>query len=232
MIHNYLISLSIFLLTTQLHFSQQKDPDELLSKVKSEFQKVQDYSVDVKINVDVEFIKVPKSNAVIYFKQPDKISLKSDGFAMLPRKGFDFSPTSLLRNDYTAIYEKEEMLNGIKTSVVKVIPLGSTEDVILSTLWIDEERNFIRKIESTTKSSGTFTIELDYDDKFNYALPSKMVFNFNIDKMNLPSTMMGETEKRKDKDERNRDTLTRGKVIVEYSNYKVNEGIPDSNFDE
>ena len=222
----------IFLAINFLIVPQKKDPDKILLKVVANFEKIKDYEVDVNIKVDVEFLKVPESNAKIFFKQPDKIALKSEGFAMLPKNGFNFSPASLLKDDYTSIYEKEEILNDHKTAVIKVIPLGTNADVILSTLWIDEEKNVIRKIESTTKINGTFTIDFSYDEKMNYPLPSKMVFLFNIDKMNLPAGMMGETETKKKSKISLGSTITKGKVYVNYSNYKVNNGIPDSVFEE
>ncbi len=133
---------------------------------------------------------------------------------------------------YTSIYEKEEILNDRKTAVIKVIPLGTNADVILSTLWIDEEKNFIRKIESTTKINGTFIIDFSYNEKMSYPLPSKMIFSFNIDKMNLPTGMMGEPETKKESKASLGSTITKGKVYVNYSNYKVNKGIPDSVFEE
>lgn len=213
-------------------YPQNKDPQQILNNVISKFNKVQDYEVDVNIRVDVEFLKVPESTAKIFFRQPDKISLKSDGFAMIPRNGFNSSPTSLLKDEYTAIFEKVEMIDGRKLTLVKVIPLGTSSDVILSTLWIDEEQNVIRKVESTTKINGTFIIEFSYDEKVDYALPSKMVFSFNIDKMNFPSSMMGNTDTRRKRTDKPADSLTKGKVFVHYSNYRVNIGIPDSVFDE
>lgn len=224
--------LFLIMISGLIIFPQKKDPADILNKVISNFKKVQDYQVDVNIIVDVEFLKVPESNARIYFKQPDKISLKSDGFAMLPRKGFDFSPSTLLKGDYTAIYERDDKLNEYNNAVIKVIPLGNSDDVILSTLWVDEEKSIIRKIESTTKMNGTFTIELQYDEKIKYALPSEMVFVFNIDKMNLPSTMIGESETKKKRNKIPGDSLTKGRVKVSYSNYIVNEGIPDNVFTE
>jgi len=213
-------------------YPQNKEPDKILKDVINKFNKVKDYEVDLIIKVDVEFLKVPESSAKIFFKQPDKISLKSDGFAMLPRNGFDFSPNSLLKGDYTALYEKEEKIDGRVLTLIKVIPLGTSSDVILSTLWIDEGKKVIRKVESTTKMSGTFTIDLEYDDKLNFALPSQMIFSFNVDKMNFPSAMIGETDTRKKRSKMHGDTLTKGKVYVSYSDYKVNKGISDSVFEE
>lgn len=225
--------ISLFLLVVNFGFSQSKDPNEIIDAVITNFNKVNNYKVDVNIKVDVEFIKVPETKAKIYFKQPDKVHLEADGFAMLPKNGMEFSPSSLIKKDYTAIYEQDVDLNGYKTSIVKVIPIGDQGEVILSTYWIDQSKKLIRKVESTTKTNGTFTIDFTYDDKIKYPLPSKIVFSFNMDKLNLPATITGETSNQKsDKKNKNSDLRTKGNVIVSYSNYVVNKGIPDEIFEK
>lgn len=221
----------IFLLITQITFTQSKDPNEILKGVIKNFDRVQDYVVDVNIKVDVQSIKVPETKAKIYFKQPDKVHLESEGFAMLPKDGMQFSPSALLKNDYTAIYEKDVDLSGIKTSIVKIIPSGDRSEVILSTLWIDQSKKIIRKVESTTKSNGTFTIDFTYDDITKFPLPSQIVFFFNLDKMNLPSANK-DSESDKNKKKRGLDSTTKGKVVVKYSNYVVNKGVEDSIFEQ
>jgi outer membrane lipoprotein-sorting protein len=223
----------MFFVFFQLGFSQSKDPNEILNAVITNFNKVNDYQVDVNIKVDVEFIKVPETKAKIYFKQPDKVHLEADGFAMLPKNGMEFSPSAFIKKDYTAIYEQDVDLNGYKTSIVKVIPLGDQGEVILSTLWIDQKKQVIRKVESTTKTNGTFSIDFSFDDKIKYPLPSKIIFSFNMDKMNIPSTITGETTNEKqDKKSKNSGSTTKGQVIVNYSNYVVNKGISDSIFED
>ena len=228
------MKLLLFLLfVTNLVFTQSKDPDKILENVVDNFSKVQDYSVDVNIKIDVEFIKVPETKAKIFFKQPDKIHLESDGFAMLPKNGMEFSPTALITKEHTAIYEKDVVLNGVNTSLIKVIPLGDQGDVILSTLWVDQVMNVIRKVESTTKTNGTFTIDFSYAKDLKYPLPSEIIFSFNVDKMNIPATISGETAPKNPKKKKGRsDGVTKGKVIVKYNNYEVNKGIADSIFEK
>ncbi len=222
----------LVLLTISLGFSaaQNKDPEQILEEVKKTFTKVEDYVVDVNIRVDVDFLKAPETNAKIYFKQPGKVHLESEGFALLPKEGMDFSPVGLLKDEYTAIYQRADTIDGYKTDVIKVIPLSDASNVILTTLWIDESKHIIRRVESTPKIGGTFSIELKYDkSKTDYPLPSSMIFTFNVDRMNLPKSMTGEMNEDKPKDEKK---TTTGKVYISYKNYKVNKGIPDSVFEE
>ena len=142
----------------------------------------------------------------------------------------DITPVGLLKEKYSAIYQKEDTVNGKETSVIKVIPLNEKSDIVLTTLWIDQTKNIIRKAESTTKINGTFTIELKYDNKLNYPLPSEMIFSFNIDRMNIPRGISGEIESGNAKDKKSKNTT--GRVFIKYSNYKVNQGIPDRIFED
>lgn len=221
-----ILILLIFCFTS---FSQSKDPNVILNKVKEKFNTVKDYVVDVKIKIDVEFIKAPVTEAKIYFKQPDKIHFESENFALLPKEGINFSPSALLKDNYTAVYSKEDTVDGFKTSVVKVIPLNEQSKIVLTTLWIDQKDELIRKIETTAKTGGTFSIELKYNNNFNYPLPSHMEFNFNVDRMNIPQGINSDLQEDK---KRSNGEKRSGKVIIDYSNYKINEGIPDRIFEE
>ncbi len=224
----------ILLLVTTISFAQNLKPEDVLDKVKENFEKVKDYEVDVKIKVDVNFLKVPESKATIFYKNPDKIRLKSEGFALLPKEGLNFSPYSFLKGDYTSIFDKEKDVDGKPCYSIKIIPLGDRGDLILTTLLIDKEKYIIRKIESTTKTNGTFSIDLKYDNNIKYPLPSSMIFAFNVQKMQMPKEITGDIggEDSSEKENQHKGRTTMGKVYINYSDYKVNEGIPDSVFED
>ena len=209
---------------------QTKDPDKILNEVKKNFEKIEDYSVDVTIKLDVSFLKVPDTKAKIYYKKPDKVNIESKQFALLPRRALDISPTSLLKGKYTAIFDKFETLNGVKTAVIKTIPLGESSEVVLSTFWIDLADYVVRKVEISTKVNGTFTINLNYNSQTKFKqLPSSIIFSFNVSKLNIPKRFSGQEENDKADTSSNKSTI--GKVFIDYSNYKVNQGLPDSLFD-
>ncbi|MCB0745453.1 MAG: hypothetical protein KDC67_16215, partial [Ignavibacteriae bacterium] len=154
--------LIIFFISSIL-FAQTKNADEIITNVKNKFETVKDYQVDLKIEVDMEFLRVPKVSATVYFKQPDKMKMDSKDFAVLPKEGINFSPISMLNGDYTSIYVKEDTLENHIVDVVKIIPLSDSTKIILTTLWIDTKNNVIRKVETTTKNKGTLIAKLDYD---------------------------------------------------------------------
>ena len=222
---------SIVFLFSMVGFSQSKDPEAILNKVKAEFSKIEDYTVDVKVKVDVDFLKMPDREAKIYYKQPDKIHIQSEGFAMLPKEGLNFSPLSLLNSNFTSFYVREDTLNRIVTSVIKVIPLDGRSDVILSTLWVDIKRDLILKVESSRKPEGTFTIDMDYlKTEKGFWLPSSLVFTFSIDRSILPRKFNFDTDSDLKKAMEDSTKVQTGKVFIDYSNYKVNTGLSDEIF--
>ncbi|MBN2571871.1 MAG: hypothetical protein JXA68_07055 [Ignavibacteriales bacterium] len=207
---------------------QTKDAYLLIQNVEKEFSKINDYQVDVEIFVDVKFIKVPQMKAKIYFKKPDKFRIKSDGFALLPKQGMNFSPSTIFNFDYSAIYVREENYDNKKVDVVKVIPTSDTAKVVLTTLWIDSQHKNIVKVESTTKDAGTFLILLNYENN-QFALPSKAEFLFNTGDVRLPNF---DPNKMSNENPKSNTEKMEGKVIIKYFNYKINKGISDSVFEE
>lgn len=212
--------------------AQAPEPKTILNKLREKFSTVKDYSVDVRIKIDVDFLIAPVTDAKILFKQPDKIRIKSEGFALLPKEGLNYSPTKILDGEYTSFFDSEQTLDGKRVYVIKIIPIGNNGNVVLSTLWIDKQQYILRKIETATKLSGVFTLDLSYDPNLTkYPLPSKMVFSFDISKVSIPKTITGEIDEEEAKKKKKK-RLTKGTVSLSYSNYEVNKGIDNSEFTE
>jgi outer membrane lipoprotein-sorting protein len=210
---------------------QNDDSNKIIEKVKQNFLTVKDYEVNAQIKVDIDFLKVPVTNAKIYFKQPDKVKISSEGFAMLPKEGINFSPITILKGNNTIIYDKDDVLNGYNVSVIKIIPSNEAQNIVLSTLWIDKGSNVIRKIESATKFNGIFTIDLQYDKNItSYPLPSQLVFTFDANRSFIPLSL---DRKQDNKQQDNKEKKSsKGVVTITYSNYKVNTGLSDEFFNE
>jgi len=222
----------LFLLTFALNIisGQIKDPNTILNKVKENFNRIKNYEVDVHIKVDVNFLKIPESNAKIYFKQPDKVKIESKQFALLPKEGLYFSPGFFIGKKYTAFFGKEDTVNGYKTYVIKIIPIGNNSNIVLTTLWIDEQKYIIRKVETSTRVNGTFSIYLEYNlPGMKYPLPGKMIFTFNTERLKFHSPFQGNLNKGTNSNQKKPGNSV-GKVIISYRNYIVNRGIPDSVF--
>lgn len=223
---NKFIILILFLSPAFFMISAQgADPYKLLDEVKNHFSEVEDYSVDASINIDVNFLKVPESKAKIYFKQPDKIKMESDGFALLPKQGINFAPSKLLKDDYTAIYIRAEQFENKPVSVIKVVPNNDKGGIILSTLWVDDASRIIRKVETTTREAGTIELILRYNGNEKIGLPSEAKFSFKVNSVEIPAAISGEFANPDENKSRHSEKDMSGTVVIKYSNYKINIGL-------
>jgi len=221
-----ILFLILFIVSSVL--GQTKNADEIINKVKEKFETVKDYKVNLKIEVDMEILRIPKVSAKVYFKQPNKMKMDSKDFAVLPKEGINFSPINLLNKDYTAIFVKDDTLGNNNVDVVKIIPISDSTNIILTSLWIDSKDNVVRKVETTTKNRGTLVANLIYDKMIKFGLPSKMEFSFNVEMPEMMEMQTGGAVKQPASNKGNSNLS--GKITVTYSNYEVNKGIEDSVF--
>jgi outer membrane lipoprotein-sorting protein len=210
--------------------AQNKDPQKLLDAVMNRFNKVRDYQASIVVKLDMEMVKVPESKARVYFKQPDKFKIVSEGFSMLPKQATKFSPTQLLNFDYTPVYVRAETIDNQKLDVVKIVPNSDTSDVILSTMWIDPKESIVRKVETSTRRGGTVVTELKYD-AISIPLPIFLKFSFNLGEVELPKSPSSNQQSNNQQSGMHTAKL-KGSVLMSYSDYKINKGIDDKFFEE
>ncbi len=211
------------LLICSLLFAGNNDSETLLNKVIQKLDKVNDYTADILIKIDVDFLKVGDKKARVYFKKPDLFKMEAKGFAMIPKVSFNFSPLSLLQQDFISVYIRSNTLDSMATDMIKLIPVQEDANFILATLWIDKVHSVVLNTEATTKEKGTFTIHFKYGSNIEYGLPDSTIFFFDVSKAKMPHLSIGTEKKKK--------SMT-GNVKIIYSDYKINEGLDDSIFEE
>lgn len=215
------------LFITQLNFAQSKNADKILEKVKSNFDLIQDYIVEVKGKVNFPDAVIPEIQAKIYFKKPDKFKIDSESFLILPKQAIRFGPDVLFKKDFSSILSGETEIDNLKHYIVKVIP-NNPEDEEVVTLWINSSNYTIRKMSGVSSKAGRVEAEFFYsliDGK--YWLPEKIQVNFEIKNLRLMR------QRKLDKDLKILDDSPKsGSIILTYSNYIVNNGIDDKIFSE
>lgn len=225
------IFILIFFLLQSIYINAQSEANTILRNVYTKLQKAKDYSVQANIKVDMPFIRMMPVDAKIYFKQKDKFKVESKSIAVVPRQGFDQSSKMLAdTNSFTAVLQGKEMIGTTETSIVNIIPLSDTSDLILGKLWIDTKQSIILKSQLTSKSSGTILTEFTYGAQLAYGLPDKMIFSVDVRKFKIPKSMTADMnnnvadKSKKEKDEK------KGKIFITLKDYHVNKGVPDSIF--
>ena len=221
------VLLVVFILTVVVGLGQTAE--EILKGVIDKIDLVEDYQADVQIKAAIPFIKVPIAKATIYFKQKDKFKVESKGIAILPKQGMS-DLTGFLSNEkkYSAVLGEAKTINEHKTRLISILPTDENSEIILAKVYISTSEDLIYRTVLTTKSSGTVSIDYEYNLNKKYGLPNKMTFTVDIKKFKMPKSVASDirnNEKKKKYKENEK-----GTIVLTFSNYLVNKGISDEVF--
>jgi outer membrane lipoprotein-sorting protein len=211
--------------------SDAQTAEELLTKVRAKLDRVNDYEANGKLKTNVIFIKAPIANIKVYYKKPGKLKIiNKSGLTFIPKGSVNIDLNNIFINnqqgfDIIDVGKDEKGLH-----IIKLLPKNDTADLVLSTLYIDEATQVIRKSKTTTRENGTYELEMNYGKFIEYGLPDKIIFSFNTKDYKLPKGVTfdydsGESKKTNDK-MKNR----KGTVEISYSNYVINKGVSDDVF--
>ena len=93
------LSLIIFFaLITSLIADENNIATSIIEKTEKKFRSIEDYQVKMFIAIDIPAFRMPKKKYTVFFKQPDKVKIKSRGFGLLPRTGMFTSPSDNFDN--------------------------------------------------------------------------------------------------------------------------------------
>ncbi|KAA3636265.1 MAG: hypothetical protein DWQ02_08535 [Bacteroidetes bacterium] len=205
------------LLFSGVSINAQDASKEILLALKEKMEKVEKYTVDALIRVEVDFINIKDREAKISFTAPDQFDFKSEGFALLPKKGMQMDYIKMMDGGFTSIMVKDEKVRDVTTKLIKVIPDDSTGDIVLAEMWVDASTSIMHRMRTYSKDSGTYTINFFFADH-PYDLPDRVEVSFEVKNNKLPVSITGDFESLGKKAE---EGSSEGKVIVEYSNYVV-----------
>lgn len=208
----------------------QDDAMRLLQKVKAKMDRVNDYAATGKMRTDVVFIKAPVSNIRVYYKKPNRFKINRDGgISLLPKGGVSVNLNALmLTNDFTALDAGKATVAGKEVRVVKLLPLQENSDVVLSTMYIDEQRLLVLKTNTTTRENGTYEMEMQFGNYADYGLPDKITFSFNTKDYKLPKGITLEFDDGSKQQQLPKNK--KGRIEISYASYQVNKGVSDAMF--
>ncbi|UCH20628.1 MAG: hypothetical protein JSU83_19145 [Deltaproteobacteria bacterium] len=229
----YLFFISILLIVAvnlnRVH-ARSAGPVDILKTVLAKQNQINDYQVNIEIELDVDFINMPVKHAVMYYKQPEKVKFKSNEFLMLPKRGLNFSLRKILKDDFTSIFAGYEYFDKRRHYIITVIPTKKKSDIVLSTIWVDAELFIISKVENNTRADGSYVIDFTYGDESN-VLPAEMKITFQMAHFNIPLKFIGKPLEI-DRQKLEKKEKKTGVVYIRFSNYKINAGVSDDIFDE
>ncbi|MHA4843728.1 LolA family protein [Flavitalea antarctica] len=228
---SFLIILLSVIFGSPVAYSQEAEA--LVQRVRDKLNMVKDYQAQGILITNVSFMKVPRSEITVYYKNPDKFKIKKqDGISIVPKGGMSINVNSLFAGNgqFTSVSAGKTTFQGQELSVIKLLPLDEKSDVVVSTLYVDEKSALVRKAITTTKESGTYEIEMSYGKFTSWGLPDKVVFLFNTSNYKLPKGLAfdydtGEKPVINDKTENQK-----GKVEISYTSYVINKGVANDTF--
>ncbi len=223
-----LFIISVWLLGNQL-FAQT--PVELINKIKAKLEKVNDYTAKGKLKTNVVFIKAPVASVKVYFKKPDKMKIvNEEGISFIPKGSVNINLAKFLSagGNYEIVDAGKEANTGLR--ILKLLPTDENSDIVLSTLYIDEKTELIKKAKNTTRDNGTYELEMSYGRYASFGLPDKVSFSFNTKDYKLPKGVTFDYDSGGEKTPVDSMKNKKGKVEITYSEYLINKGVDDAIF--
>ena len=188
---------------------------------------------------------MPKKRYTVFFKQPDKIEIKSKGFGLLPRTGMFTSPSEnfdnltdvVVSNDSINLAENNIMLRGnlIVDSLAITMPNDYAKVTFKPTVdvTIDTSQWVITGVMTKIDTIKIMQINNEYDFvDGDYFLPVRSTVEYFVKDARISKwlkkdigSLIGNQQKMDIQGD-----MVKGKITVLYNKYKVNKGIDDSIF--
>jgi len=224
----------IFLIIISWLFGTQlfaQTPEELVNRIKAKLETVNDYTAKGKLKTNVVFIKAPIASVKVYYKKPDKMKIINEkGISFIPKGSVNINLAKFLSaaGKYEIVDAGKEASTGLR--ILKLLPSDENSDIVLSTLYIDEKAELIKKAKNTTRDNGTYELEMTYGKYAAFGLPDKVIFSFNTKDYKLPKGVTFDYddggEKKPDDSMKNK----KGRVEITYAEYIINKGVDDAIF--
>ena len=238
--------LFLFLLANSNAFSNN-NPEYIIKKTDDQFREINNYQVDMVISIAIPAFRMPKKKYKVYFKQPDKIKVKSRGFGLLPKTGMFTSPLENFSNLSNIRFSKDFS----RTNPNEIMLVG---DLVLDSLALDVPNEYARltfkptvdvKVDTQnwvitqvlTKIDTVKIMEINnfydvVDDSFY--MPIRSTVEYYVKDARLSKwinkdigTIMGNNHRMNIESD-----MVKGLISVNYAKYRVNRGIKDSIFED
>ena len=226
-------------------YSYDNDFNYYIEKTNNQFNLINDYQVDMAIELDIPAFRMPKKKYKVYYKRPNKIKVKSKGFGILPKTGLFTSPNDNfdnLKNMKLVNYYDQNNINDILIVgdlIVDSLKLEMPNEYSRITfnpiveVKIDTSKWVIKNVTTKLDTLKLFQINNYYQDYDEYYMPYKSVVKYYIKDKKLfnwlnkdAGSVMG-----KENLPNSNNSIVEGTIIVNYKKYKINKGIKDKIFD-
>lgn len=230
-------TLGLALLFPLLLAAQTWDVHQILDSLRSRFQLIEDYQVDLNVSLNMPMLRMPRKKMTFTFKQPDKTHLKARGFAMVPRRGLALSPDSLFQRLRELTVTSDTLVDGHPCLILRGLEKGPSDLTLLAEMMVDRELWLVRGITTHLEGQELFCLWTEYVEVApGVHMPGETHLRFQINERFIRGRSRNHRSYIYDPDilEPAFDDLESmtGEASIVFSNYRVNLGISDEFFSE
>ena len=235
------------LIISQAIANQEEDDyaKAIIEKTESQYRSIKDYQVKMTISMKIPAFRMPKKKYTVFFKQPDKLEIKSRGFGLLPRTGMFTSPSENFDNltdvvvDKNSLNLKENKIilrgNLIVDSLAIKMPNDYAKVTFKPTVDVTIDTSHWVITEVVTKIDTIKIMQINNEYGFvdgDHFLPVRSTVEYFVKDARISKwlkkdigSFIGNQQKTDIQDD-----MVKGKISVLYNKYKVNKGIDESVF--
>ena len=235
------------LIISQAIANQEEDDyaKAIIEKTESQYRSIKDYQVKMTISMKIPAFRMPKKKYTVFFKQPDKLEIKSRGFGLLPRTGMFTSPSENFDNltdvavDKNSLNLKENRVilrgNLIVDSLAIKMPNDYAKVTFKPTVDVTIDTSHWVITEVVTKIDTIKIMQINNEYGFvdgDHFLPVRSTVEYFVKDARISKwlkkdigSFIGNQQKTDIQDD-----MVKGKITVLYNRYKVNRGIDESVF--
>ena len=240
-----ILNIYLFILCTNPVYGGENNILRIIQNTEDKFRLVNDYEVKMSISVAIPAFRMPKKKYHVFFKQPNKIKIKSKGFGVLPRTGMFTSPKGNFDN-LTDIKINHSANNLGKNSIMLVgnlivdsLSIDMPNDYAKLTfkptvdVMVDTSKWVITGVTTKIDTLKIMEIHNKYDLIDNkYFLPIESKVEYFVKDSRFTKWIKKDFGSLMGKQQNIKGDMVKGDITVLYKDYKVNQGISDLIFND
>ena len=216
----------------------------VLDSLRSQFARVEDYQVQLRVALDFPGLRMRPKRMTFSFRQPDQVSLKARGLAIVPRSGVFMSPDTLLGNLHDAVVVRDPAGTDCPCLVIRGETKMGDEMRPVTEITVDTTRWVVRDIRTTLGDDEVLRVAFDHGEPApGIFLPMETRVKFNIGAALMRDG--GRRTRRSGSDQTGPDlpqaglppgqpteVPRAGEAVITFSKYRINTGLPDALFEK
>lgn len=189
--------------------SDLPDGKRVIAEMHRQNESIRDFSVTMNITFYGYFMSFPLK-AQLYFKRPDKVKIV---FSHVPDflRGYEKQfkavvPTETLKKKYQCRVMGKEIFEAVPYYVLKMSPVDEG-NLRQAYMWVHSTNFTPARMHLTYRDGSTIEVENEFTSSGQVLVVKKQKINLRLTQLNAKS-------------------------VIVYSKYHINEGLPDSFFEE